>query len=293
MDITIIGNPAAGRGHIYRKLREFRRTLERRGHNVDTFLTEQHGDAGRRASHIDHKVDRLVIAGGDGTVNEVLNGLSDPSRIPLFHLPTGTANMLAKDLRLPSSAEGLVHVLETGVVRKLDMGLIGSRRFLLIASAGFDAAVTKEISTARGRRLGYRGYVEPVLKALRRYRSAELEVIVDERHRLTGRQVMILNARNYGGVFVFSDRARLDSGTFDICVFRHGSRLSLVRYGLAGFLRLVGKLSDVTHITGRRVRIESAEASPIEVDGDYFGETPQTVDLYPSFVPAISRPRST
>ncbi len=287
MDIVIIGNPAAGRGQTYRRIRDFQQALERRGHTVETFLTEQCGDAGNRASQVDHKVDRLVIAGGDGTVNEVLNGLSDPSRVPLFHLPTGTANMLARDLNLPRSSDGLVHVLETGEVRRLDMGLIGEHRFLLLVSTGFDAAVTKEIKNRRGKRLGYRGYVEPVFGALSRYRSVELEVIVDDLHMVTGRQVMVLNVRHYGGIFVFWDRARLDSGVFDICVFRNGSRLSLVRYGLAGLLRFVEKLPDVKHMTGRRVQIQSSLSSPVEVDGDYFGETPQVVDLLPSVVPVI------
>ncbi len=287
MHIIIIGNPAAGRGRTHGKIREFRRTLERRGHVVETYITEQRGDAGHRASQVDHEVDRLVIAGGDGTVNEVLNGLSDPSRIPLFHLPTGTANMLAWDLRLPGNTEDLVDVLETGTVRKLDMGLIDEHRFLLVVSSGFDAAVTKEIRNHRGKRLGYRGYVEPVLRVLSRYRSAQLEVIVDERHRVTGRHVMVLNVRHYGGIFVFWKNARPDSGTFDICVFRKESRVSLVRYGLAGFLRLIHKLPDVTHMTGRRVCIQSRESSPVQVDGDYFGETPRVVDLHPSIVPVI------
>jgi diacylglycerol kinase family enzyme len=169
------------------------------------------------------------------------------------------------------------------------MGLVDAHRFLLVVSAGFDAAVTKEISTRRGHRLGYRGYVEPVLRVLTRYRPAELEVTVDDRHKVTGRHVMVLNVRHYGGIFVFCDSARLDSGTFDICVFRNGSRFSLVRYGLAGLLRLVAKLPDVTHMTGRRVRIQSAESSPVEVDGDYFGETPQVVNLCPSIVPVIAQ----
>ncbi|MDQ7782689.1 MAG: diacylglycerol kinase family lipid kinase [Desulfomonilaceae bacterium] len=292
MDILIIGNPAAGRGRARERTFKFQQALERRGHVVETFLTERRGDAGSRASRIDSAVDRLVIAGGDGTVNEVLNGLQDPSEIPLFHLPTGTANMLAWDLNLPNSTQGLVGVLEEGAVRRLDMGLINGRRFLLVVGAGFDAAVTKEIRNRGRTKLGYRGYVRPVLRAFRRYRPVEMEVIVDEQHCLTGRHVMVLNVRHYGGLFVFWNSARPDSETFDVCVFRSESRVALVRYGLAGLLRLVGKLPDVTHITGRRVRIRSSESIPVQVDGDYFGETPQVVELVPSAVPVIVHARS-
>lgn len=291
MDILIIGNPAAGRGQAYARIRAFQRLVERRGHAVETFLTERAGDAGNRASRIGSHVERLVIAGGDGTVNEVLNGLSDPSRVPILQLPAGTANMLARDLGLPRRLEALAAVLENGAMRTLDMGLVGEHRFLLLVSSGFDAAVTEKIRQHRGSTLGYRGYVEPVCRALAHYRSVELEVTVDEEHRVVGRNVMVLNVRNYGGVFVFWNSARLDSGTFDVCVFRKGSIAAVVRYGLAGLMRMVPRLPDVTHLTGRKVRIASSEYSPVEVDGDYFGGTPQMVELSPSVVPVLV-PRS-
>ena len=149
MRVLVIGNPVSGGGRSGRLLERLVRSLEQKGHAVDVFLTEGAGEARRRAEQLEAGADRLVVVGGDGTLNEVLNGLPDPSRIPLTQLATGTANLLAHDLRLPFSVSGMTRLLENGSVRRLDMGLARDRRFLLVVSAGFDAMVTHEVQANR------------------------------------------------------------------------------------------------------------------------------------------------
>ena len=153
--------------------------LRRRGYLVETFLTNSPGDAGRRARDIEADVDVLVVVGGDGTLNEILNGLPDPSRTPLAHLPTGTASVLGRELGLPKRAEDLIQILEGGHLRRLDMGLLGEGRFLTVASVGLDAMVTDEVRRQRGGTLGYFGYLLPILRALQHYHPPELKVSVD------------------------------------------------------------------------------------------------------------------
>ena len=165
MRVLVIGNPVAGPGRSEDRIHAFTSALKRKGHHVEVFLTEKAGDALDRARSVDGTVDRLVVAGGDGTVNEVINGLADPSRIPLLHLPTGTANQLARTLGLPPVPEALVAILEQGNVRRIDLGLANDRRFLLLVSAGFDAKVAAEVKKVRGDKLGYAGYALPLLKA--------------------------------------------------------------------------------------------------------------------------------
>ncbi|MBM3298816.1 MAG: NAD(+)/NADH kinase [Deltaproteobacteria bacterium] len=254
---------------------------------MEILVTTGAGDAVNMARSLDAAVDRLVVAGGDGTISEVLNGLVDPSRIPILHIPTGTANMLARDLGLPFRPDALADVAESGLLQRMDMGLIGSHRFLFLVTAGFDATVTRELRAGRGRRLGYRGYIAPILKALSRYEPVDLEVTVDGGEKVEGRQVMVLNVRHYGGLFVFSETSRPDSGHLDVCVFRGGSALSLVRYSLAGFLGLASRLPDMTLLSGTCVRIESRTPCPLEVDGDYFGHTPAEIELVKAVVPIL------
>ena len=99
---------------------------------------------------------------------------------PILHLATGTANMLARDLGLPRNPEALAEILDYGAVRNVDMGLVGARRFLLLASAGFDATVAEEVQKSRGATLGYHGYAMPVLRGLVRWCPTELAIRVCE-----------------------------------------------------------------------------------------------------------------
>jgi diacylglycerol kinase (ATP) len=285
--ILVIGNPIAGAGKAESRIRELTGALKSREHQVEIFLTRGPGDGFQRARTIGPEVERLVVVGGDGTINEVLNGLRDPSRVPLLHMAAGTANMLARDLGLPTDPGRLAELLERGGIRRIDMGIIGGRRFLLLVSTGFDAMVTEEIRKHRGKTLGYLGYARPILRVISRYRPADLEILVDRNRKLTGTNVMVLNVRHYGGYFVFSETALLDSGHFDVCVFHGRGIVDLIRYGIAGFLKRVSKLPDVTRLSCTRVSISSRKPFPVEVDGDYFGTTPVDIEIKPSAVPVV------
>jgi diacylglycerol kinase (ATP) len=287
MNIVVIANPVAGMGRAADRMSVFASALRGRGHGVEVYFTEGPGQAAVQARSLGFGIDRLVIAGGDGTLNEVLNGLTDPARIPLLHFPTGTANMLAWDLGISGRPPRLVEVLESGAVRRIDMGLAGSRRFLMLASAGFDAAVTAELAGCRTGPLGYRGYVSPIYRALRNYRSANLEIDVDGKERMTGSTVMALKVRHYGGIMVFSEAACPDSGCFEVCIFRHGSVPALARYGLAALIRRAANLRGITRVSGSRIRITSREPAPVQVDGDYLGTTPVEITLVPGIVPVM------
>lgn len=291
MEILVIGNPVAGRANASQRIARLVRLLERRGHKVDVFLTTGPGDARDRARRVGPNVERLVVAGGDGTINEVLNGMDDPLRVPIVHLPTGTANMLHRDLGLPASTVGLADVVENGTVCHVDMGLVGERRFLMLLSAGFDAAVTEQLRRRRPTQLGYTGYFMPIVRALLEYRPVKLRITVDKADTLTGYLAMVLNVRHYGGYFVFADRARLDSGSFEVAVLRNGSVPGLFGYAVCAFLRTMKQCRDVIYLSGRHVQIESEEPVSVQVDGDYFDTTPVTVSLVPASV-AVVVPRS-
>lgn len=287
MDVLVIGNPVAGRGRTVERVREFVEVLESLGHNVEVFLTLKAGDAAERAGSISPGLDRLVIAGGDGTVNEVLNGLKDPSLTPILHFPTGTANQLAFHLGLPANPKHLAHILVEGEIHWVDMGKVDGQRFLLQVSAGFDALVTEVIHRSRTNKLGYRGYVLPIARALAGHSPTRVEILIDNEVKVVGTTIMVMKVRNYGRFFVFAEEARLDSGHFDVCVFRDGSIGSLCLYAFAGLTRSAARVPGVTRLTARRIRIESSEPVPVQVDGTYFGTTPVELELLASHVPVV------
>jgi len=287
--ILVVANPVAGAGRAREPVGRLVRRLEERGHAVECVFTEGPGDAHRHAARAG-AVDRLVVAGGDGTLNEVVNGLPDPAAVPLAHLALGTANMLARELRLPRRPEALAELLETGSVRRLDLGRIGDERFLLVASAGFDALVTREVARHRRESLGYLGYAVPIARALRRYRPPVLRVRVDDGEPVSGALAIVSNVRNYGGLFEVADRARVDSGVLDAVVFREARVRDLLRFAAAARLGRVSRLSDVTYRRGTRIAIESDAPVPVEVDGDFQGETPVTLEVLPGAARAVAPP---
>jgi YegS/Rv2252/BmrU family lipid kinase len=291
MNILLIGNPAAGSGRAERRIKEFVRRLKDRGHRVDIYISTGPGDARRKAGEAGPGLDRLVVAGGDGTINEVINGLVDPSLVPILHFATGTANMLALDIGLPTHPTALANVLESGEVRKVDLGFAGTRRFMLIASVGFDARVTEERRRLGGRPLGYPAYFLPIIRSLRRRGPAGLTVTVDDGPPHAAEIAMALKVRHYGGIFVFDENSTLESGVFHVCLFARGSIPSLLRYAALGLARRTGGDAGITRLAGRRVKIEAPDPVPVEVDGDYFGPTPVELILEPRAA-AIVFPRN-
>ena len=287
MNVFVIGNPVAGSGWARHRIEELVNILKQRGHRVEVFLTRGSGEAKRWVTQIKPDIETIVVSGGDGTLNEVLNGLDDPCRVPIALLPTGSANVLAHELGLPSKPKEVADIIDRGIARRLDMGQLNDRRFLLLVSAGIDATVTETIHRSRKGTLGYRGYLLPLLEVIARYRVQEVKVTVDGREPVKGSLAVVSNVKNYGGIFSITDRARCDSGHLDLCIFPRSTIPALFRYTIHALRGRVSRLADVTYLTGRRIRIESEEPVAVQVDGDYFGTTPVVIELLPACVPIL------
>ena len=286
MRILLVANPISGRRRGPAKVRELAELPVRRGHAVELHFTAGRGDARARAREADPALERLVVAGGDGTLNEVLNGLADPTKIPLAQLPLGTANLLGHEFDLPRAPEACADLVERGGIRRLDMGILGERRFLAVASCGFDAMVTAALERRSGA-LGYRGYLGPIWRTLRTYHPPALRVALDGAPALPGALVVASHVRNYGGLFTVTERAAPDSGVLDVCVFASATVPDLARYAVAGLRGAISRLRGVTCATARRIEIEADEPVPIEVDGDACGTTPARIEVVPRCVPFV------
>jgi diacylglycerol kinase family enzyme len=231
-----------------------------------------------------------VIAGGDGTLNDVLNGLVDPARLPVALLPTGTANLIARDLKLPRRPERVADLVVGGRIRPLDMGLAGGHRFLAVVSCGFDAMVVQAIERTRSGSLGFRGYIAPILRTLIDYEPPALRVSIDGKRPRRVALALVSNVRNYAGLFSAADRAQPDSGVLDVCLFPDASVPRLVKYLAAGLVGRVSSLPEVVYRTARRIEIESeGDEVPVQVDGDARGTTPVAIEpatlRFPVLVP--------
>ncbi len=236
--------------------------LESRGIPATAFATAKAGDA--RAEAARAEADILAVIGGDGTLNEVLNGLPERCKTRLAVLPVGTANVVARELGMRSNSEFVAEAILRGNTVAMDMGLHGERRFLLGAGAGLDAAVTKVVQESRGKKSNLLRWVGPALGVVARYTYPKIAVVVDGETVATAADYVVIgNCRYSAGIFPATPRARISDQRLDICAF---SGLSLPRLAW-----LMANVWRPTYIN--RPWIEYRQGTMIELRAQQDGET--------------------
>lgn len=271
--VLVIANPIAGGGRGAARGQALVEALAALGIRADNYVTRAAGDAAARARAAgDEPWDALVAVGGDGTVNEVLNGMPDPSR-PLGVLPLGTANVLAAELRLPRAVGAAAAAIAAGRTRSLAIGQCGDRRFLLFCGVGVDGAVVQRLQEARSSARGKRKWLGPILHTLWHWPKFSLRAtfpdgdVLDELS-----SVLVTRVRNYGGVLRLPREVSCDSGRLHVLCFRQRSRVAWLGLGLAGALRCLRSSAALPVRTTASVSIEGE--APYQIDGDPGGHSP-------------------
>ncbi len=279
----MIFNPAA-RGE---KARRFRRQLDAIGAHCAFKATAAPGDARRLAAEaVTDGFDLIVAAGGDGTVNEVLNGIGDApdgfARARLGVLPLGTVNVFARELKIPLKVERAWGVLQNGRERKIDLprvefsanGVLQKRYFCQLAGAGLDARAIELVDWQHKKSVGPLAYVIAGLKALCE-KKPQITVRANGQT-ATGELVLVGNGRLYGGSFAILPQADLRDGRLDICVLPRVNWTALLRSAPGLLLR--GKLpaSVVQHLSAETFELTSETAAAFELDGEWVGKLPVT-----------------
>ena len=286
MRTCVIFNPAA-RGE---KARHFRRHLEALGNQATLKLTAAAGDARRLAEEaVNEGFDIVVAAGGDGTLNEVLNGLGDApegfERARLGLLPLGTVNVFARELGLPVRLEAAWEAIQQGKETRIDLpcvdheadGLRQRRYFAQLAGAGLDARAIELVHWPLKKRIGPLAYVVAGLKALM---GAQSKITVTGGGRSeTGELVLIGNGRLYGGHYRIFPGADLRDGRLDVCVFPRVNWLTLARCGPALLLQGRPPASLVRAFQAESLTLTSPVPTPLEADGELLGRLPATFSV--------------
>ena len=277
MNVLIVGNPIASGGSAEERIRRLTEILERRGHRVESYLTRFAGDGRAFVSTIGPGVDRVVIVGGDGTFNEILNGIPDDFSVPLLQLPTGNANLLGRDLSLPQTARGAANLLENGRVIRADVAVMNGIKFIMVAGAGFDARATEELKKVRKGKVSNFSYVLPLFRALRKRSGEPFSVVVDGKAPVTGAAVLVCNTRTYGGICEIAFDAGIDTRRLDIVVLPEEGLWPLIKVFAAAKFSRVTRIRGVQYLQGNRIEISSHTPIPMQVDGDFAGRYPQVV----------------
>lgn len=276
--LLVLANPISGGGRSRILVPRLCAALAARGVHAEAYFTTAAGDALARARSAGSEAwDGLVAVGGDGTVNEVLNGMPDPTR-PLGVLPVGTANVLAMELRLPRTPEAAAAAMATGHCRELAIGECAGRRFLLFCGVGVDGAVVQRLSQVRKGTLGKRKWAGPILHTTRHWPRFSLRATFADGTSLDGlSSVLVTRVRNYGGVMQLTPGISVDDGLLHVLCFRMRGRLAWIWQGARA---LCGRLRPGPHLdvrTTTAVRIDGD--APYQLDGDHAGTAPVHVAL--------------
>ncbi len=272
--IKLIANPVSG-GDSRPRIEKALRLLETAGAQVELSLTGKRGDASVAAANLNPTdYDLVIAAGGDGTLNEVVNGLVGRG-LPLAFLPLGTANVMALEMELPSTLEGACRVALHGVVKPVTLAEIDGRFFLMMAGVGFDAAAVRAVSSRLKRHTGSFAYLVAGLRALVTYRPIELQVQTAEGKCLLANHLIISNIRLYGGRFMLAPTAGLARPGLTACLVEKTGRFAVLLFWLRILLR-GHLLGDVRRIESSVFKI-SGLGSPVQIDGDDYGDTPLVV----------------
>ncbi len=279
--LFVIFNPAA-RGEKSRRVRRFLET--KAGPSVTLAPTQGSGDAKRLAARaVAQGYTVIVAAGGDGTINEVVNGIG-ASDVALGVLPLGTVNVFAQELHIPQKVDAAWSVIEDGHTRRIDLARAdangSTRYFIQLAGVGFDARAVRAASWELKKRIGPLSYVWAGLKTLST-KHVRVEVSANGGGPVGGVAVLVGNGRFYGGRFALFPKARMDDGLLDVCVFETCGYLDVLRYG-HGILRGAHiDLGGVKYFQAERLVCNAPSATPFELDGEDAGDAPVTFSVVP------------
>jgi diacylglycerol kinase family enzyme len=258
-----------------------RKALVHHGHHVTMAPTTGPNTAGAIArEQIARGADLIVVAGGDGTINEAAEGMIG-SHVPLGILPCGTANVLAMELNLGHDPVRAARHLGDLRPRRISVGHIVcdegrvSRHFLLMAGLGLDAHIVYHVNPALKARAGKLAYWVAGWKMLGKpLAQMEVEINGERRHCSF---VLLSRVRNYGGDFEIAKSVRLTDDTFEAVLFEGGTSTRYVKY-LAGVAanRLKG-LKGVSVLRAARAKIGSADRAYVQIDGELAGRLPAEV----------------
>jgi YegS/Rv2252/BmrU family lipid kinase len=295
----LISNPNAGRGGRRRaaEVARFCELLRARGIEVEVLETGAAGDATRLAAEAAHEgINEVIVSGGDGTINEALQGLVN-TRVRLGIWPAGTANVLARELNLPFDAEGAAGVIARGATRRIYAGSAteersGARRyFFLMAGIGLDASVVERVRPRLKRRVGEGAFWVSGLAHLVSWQPVPFHVEI-EGQEYPATFAAFGRAAHYGGDISVTPRARLDEPEFEICIVNSQSRLRFL-YLLTHAIRANGVRREMAFV--RYVRATRARATGealMQVDGELTGQLPVSFEIVPTPVEVIAPPQN-
>ncbi len=283
--IAIIFNPTA-RGE---KAKRFQANLGELGEKCKLKPTTAPGAARILAAEaVREKYETIVAAGGDGTVNEVLNGIGDAdgfNKCRLAILPLGTINVFAKELGLPARVADNFKIILRGHEMKVDLPVAEffeknksvRRYFAQLAGAGLDSRAIELVNWELKKKVGPLAYIHAGFQALKN-KSAPIEVKIGNQTE-RGELVLIGNGKFYGGKLTFFPNANLSDGLLHLCIFPKVNIEAMFRCGWGLLTNQMLKESGAKFLSAEKFTLSSESSAPVQLDGDNVGHLPATFSV--------------
>ncbi|MDI6850464.1 MAG: diacylglycerol kinase family lipid kinase [bacterium] len=284
---VIIVNPESRNSRKFKERRS--QILEKLSQKYDVYIWEtvKAGDGIRLAERaIEFGASLIVSAGGDGTLNEVVNACASKD-VKVGILPLGITNVFALSQKIPRNVEKAAEVILNGKVKEVDLGkIVGGRYFHMMLGAGIDGFTIKEMPHEFKKALGAPAHVVIALVKYPDYLPVPIYVEIDGQDFGIGYQVVLANIPNYGGRMKMAPDARPDDGLLDVVIFREAGFINDISHWLGFLLGIHHKMGSIDIHRGRNVRL-SGKSVYYHIDSEFGGQLPIEVTCVPKALKII------
>ncbi len=277
MRVAILANPASGRGRALRLARELREAVQFSGREVEECSARDPS-----AASVIGQADIVVIVGGDGTVHYQLPALAK-SNAALWHAPTGTENLFAREFGMTTSADDLLAALDSPHAAPIDLATINGRHFAIMAGIGPDASIVARVAAARRGPISKMSYAWPSTIEAMRPSLPSMTIEVEGERVVENRRgfIVVANSRHYGGRLNPARDAVIDDGLLDLVFFPCESRVRAISWTLGCRLGRQGKSRYLISQRAARVclKIDTAHRAMLQLDGEFAGNASGGLDI--------------
>jgi YegS/Rv2252/BmrU family lipid kinase len=262
--------------------------LNENGWDIDLHFSTSPDDARQRTRKaVEQHADMVIAVGGDGTINSVIQELAG-SETALGVIPSGTFNVWARETGIPLDMDGARDVLINGKLRRIDLGCVQDRYFLLMAGIGFGGTVTYSVKKEKLKRLGPLGYVVTGVRLGLGFDGFRADITIDGRlQRTNALQIVVGNTQLYGSLLKFTWAAKCDDGLLDVCIVRKTSKLERIVMMLDFIFQRRERRKWVTYTTCSTFEVNTRKPVNFQIDGEPVGRTPASFTIVPAALKVV------
>lgn len=258
--------------------------FSKQGHLIDVSETKGKSDATEVAQcAVNNGYEMIIAAGGDGTVNEVVNGLVGTDVI-FSYIPMGTENVLAKEMGIPFNIQKACEHINDAKIRRVDVGKLKDRFFFSFAGVGLDAHAVSEVPSRLKEHLGSLAFFITGVRMAWKFRKAApaATIIIDDKKETVVFWLIIVgNISTYGWNVKVTPEASMDDGLLDVCVFPKTSYYGVIKQVLGAFAGIHLKLPEIRYYKAKKIEIKTKPRVLVEADGELIGWTPCVINVIP------------